>query len=42
MPTDAVRKKLRIRPATRYPEVRRMWDEEGITPNAVLARPEAA
>lgn len=42
MPTDMVRRKLRIRPATFYPEARRMWEEEGIIPNQVLARPEAA
>lgn len=43
MPTDAVRRKLRIRPAFYYPEVRRMWaEEEGIVANDVLAAPRPA
>ena len=38
MPTDAVRARLGLRPASHYPEARRIWRERGIDPKLVLVK----
>ncbi len=42
MPTEAVRARLNIAAPRHYPEVQRVWREEGIDANTVIAKKQAA